>query len=115
DYDAREDAVDRDPPRVSPHVARRDVAPPAVVEAEEHEDDQLHRNHEPDRLHEQRVVVGRDLRVEAKPERQVPRRGDQGRVGEQLPDAMPVDRVHVPTSTGTADRTASTTRSWTSH
>src|SRR5205823_3971693 len=98
--------------RGAPHVARRDVAPPAVVEAGEDEDRELDHDHERDRPDEERVVVDRHAAVEPQGEGQVPGRGDESRVGDQVPDPVPVDRDHWAAGTGPAARTASTTRSW---
>ena len=92
DDDAGDEAGDGDAARRAPHVARRDVAPPAVVEAEEDEDCELDQQNDPDRPREHRVVVGRDPRVEAEAEGQVPRRGDEKAVDDELPEAVPRDR-----------------------
>jgi hypothetical protein len=94
----------------TPHVARRHVAPPALVEAERDEDGELDRDDEDDRLAQHRLVEDRHLEVEAQLEREVPRGSDQHRVDCGLPEPMARDRHY--TRTPTAERTTSTTRSW---
>jgi hypothetical protein len=72
---------DDDTARRAPHVARRDVPPPAVVEAEEDEDGELDPEDDRERLPREEVLVERRNRlVEADPERQPPRGGDQDRI-----------------------------------
>jgi len=93
----------------APHVAHRDVAPPAVVEAAQHEDDELDRDDDQDRAPEERVVVRRHAAVEAELEGEVPRERDQARVGDQLPDPVAVDADHA--RTAAASRIVATTRS----
>ncbi len=83
------EAGDHDAADDPPHVARRHVAPPVVVEAEEDEDDELDPDDDQDRPLEQRLVEDRDASVEAQLEREVPGCGDERRVGKELPDAMP--------------------------
>ena len=97
----------------SPHVARRDVAPPAVVEAGEREDRELDRDEQTeDREVEVAVVVDRDARVEAELEGEQPGRDDDRQVRRQLRQAMPGDREsHAAAGAPTALRTTSTTRS----
>ena len=110
DDEAGDEAGDRHAAHGGPHVARRDVAPPAVVEAEEDEDRELHDDDDRERAPEQRLVVRRDpRRVEAQAEGEVPRGDDQAGVGGKLPEAVPVD--HEATPTVTAPRTVATTRS----
>ena len=73
--DAKRDAAER-----RPHVTGRDVAPPAVVEAGEHEDRQLDRDDDEDDLPvEVAVVVDRAPLVEAELPREHPREGDDRR------------------------------------
>ena len=97
----------------SPHVLRRDVPPPAVVEAEGDEDGQRDPDHERDDIPlEVAVVVARPVRVEADVPRDDPRCGDQGRVDRDLPQAVAVHgRAHAYAATRATERTASTTRS----
>ena len=96
----------------APHVLRRDVAPPAVVEAERDED----REHDPDDEDddvplEVAVVVARS-RVEADVPGEDPGRGDERGVDRDLPQAMAAHgEAHGYAGTPTAERTASTTRS----
>ena len=111
-HEVDEQRRDDDAARRAPHVPRRDVAPPAVVEAEEDEDREL------DPEHEQRTSASRagacrrtGRLVEADPEREPPRGDDQDRVGEQIEDAVPGDRQRHATARPTAARTTSTTRS----
>src|SRR5207344_589927 len=109
------EAGDRDAPCGAPHVSRRDVAPPAVVEAERGEDRELDHDHEQhgppvDEL----LVEGRDAleRVEAQLEREQPGDGDEDAVGGDLPDPVAVHRrSHRTASRDTASLTAETTRS----
>ena len=102
----------------APHVSRRDVAPPAVVEAEEREDDELDRDHEEDRPPaDEPLVEGRDAPegVEAKLEGEQPGDRDQHAVGGELPDPVAVHRApHRTASSDTASLTAATTCSCTS-
>ena len=91
-----------DAARDHPHVPRRDVAPPAVVEAEGEEDDEVDHDDRDDRALEQRPVVDRDAVVEAELEGEVPRGGDEQPVGGELPDAVAVDRDHARTGDGGA-------------
>jgi len=95
-----------------PHVADGHVAPPAVVETEEDEDDELDRNHDQDRPAEQRVVVARHALVEAQREGQVPREGNQPRIGDELPNPVSIHRYHA--RTAAASRITATTFSCTS-
>ncbi len=77
----------------APHVARRDVAPPAVVEAEEHERREVDRDDERDHLPVEQVPVeDRRRLVEAQEERQLPRGDDQDRIERKLPDPVSIDR-----------------------
>ena len=70
-----------------PHVARRDVAPPAVVEAREREDGQLDRDDEQDDLPvEVPVVVDGAPLVEAEAPREPPGGRDDRRVDGDLPE-----------------------------
>ena len=94
----------------APHVACRDVSPPAVVEAERDERAELQDDGDPDRVLEQALVRLRDTVVEAQPEREPPGERDQARIGEHVPDAVTIDRDHRATTTA-ASRTAATTRS----
>ena len=107
--ETRDHARDRHAAGGSPHVPRGHVAPPAVVEAEAHERDELDPDHDRDGALEQRVVVGRDAVVEAELEGEVPRRGDQHRVERHLPQPVLRDREAHATFTLSASRTASTT------
>src|SRR5512133_385158 len=109
DDEIRGDARDGDAARRTPHVARRDVAPPAVVEAEGDEDGELDRDGDCDRVDEQPVVRARHSMVEAEPERQPPGERDQRSIREQLPETVAVDRHHD--ATGAAACTTETTRS----
>ncbi len=103
----------RDAAQDAPHVLRRDVPPPAVVEAESDED----REHDPDDEHddvplEVAVVIARPVSVEAHVPGEHPRRGDEGRVDDDLPEPMSVDGgSHGQAGTPSAARTVSTTRS----
>src|SRR5207249_5378288 len=83
--------------RGDPHVVRRDVAPPAVVEAEEHERRELDRDHERDDLPVEQVPVEDRCRlVEAQEERQPPGGDDQDGIEENLPRPVSVHReAHV--------------------
>jgi len=69
-----DDARRGDAARRAPHVASRDVTPPAVVEAERDEDRELDRDHDQDRVDQQAVVRARHALVEAQPEREPTRR-----------------------------------------
>src|SRR6185503_10533997 len=104
----RHDAAGR-----APHVTRRDVAPPAVVEAEEREDAELDRGDEGEDLPAQvALVVDGQVGVEAEPEGEVPGRDDDGQVRGELREPMPVEgSPHRADATPTAARTTSTTRS----
>ena len=87
----------------APHVAGRDVAPPAVVEAEQDEGAELERDDERDDVPVEQVPVeDRRRLVEAEEERQPPGGDDQRRIEDDLPDPVPVDReahaVHRATS-----------------
>ena len=93
EHEVRERRRDRDAAEGAPHVARRDVPPPAVVEAEEHERRQLDRDDERDDVPVEQVPVeDRRRLVETEEERQTPRGDDQRRVEDELPDPVPVDR-----------------------
>src|SRR5581483_1695898 len=97
-----------------PHVAERRVAPPAVVEARGDEDDQLERDDEEDRPAEQVRIRDVEPVIEAELEREPPRRRDDRRVHEELPDAVRREEAahrQIPLATPTAERTTSTTRS----
>ncbi len=94
---------DRDAAERTPHVTRRDVPPPTVVEAEEHERRQLDRDDESDDVPVEQVPVEDRCRlVEPKEEREPPRSDDQRGIEDDLPDPVPVDReshaVHRATS-----------------
>ncbi len=109
-HEIRERAGDRDAAEEPPHVARRDVAPPAVVEAEDHERREV--DHDDERDHpgvEQVPVVDRGRLVEAQEERQAPRRRDQDRVEDELPDPVPVDRERLHEATGSSARSRTDT------
>ena len=101
---------DGDPASRPPHVARRDVAPPAVIETEHDEHRQLHDDDDRDRVDHQPVVRSRNAVVEAQPEGEPPGECDQRRIGEDVPDPVSVDRNHR-AATAEAERTTSTTRS----
>ena len=81
----------------APHVARGDVAPPPVVEAERDEDCELDRDDDEDRVDHQSVVRAGHALVEAKPEREPPGDRDQHGIREQLPETMSVDGDHEAT------------------
>ena len=103
--------------RCSPHVPRRDVAPPAVVEAEEREDAELDRRDErQDRPGDVELVVDRQVGVEAEPEGEEPGGDDDREVRRELRQPVAVDgRPHARAdATPTASRTVATTRSCTS-
>ena len=104
-----DEACDRDAADDPPHVPRRDVAPPVVVEAEEEEDDELDPEDDQDRPLEQRLVEDGNAAVEAELEREVPGRGDERRVGKELPDAVS-RRNHEVIFAAAALFTASTTQ-----
>ena len=72
-------------------------------------DRKLDRDDDEDRVDHQAVVRTGHALVEAQPEREPPRNRDQHGVGEQLPEAVPVDRHHD--ATGAAACTTETTRS----
>jgi len=121
DVEEGEDEEDRDrpehdAPEHGPHVAGRDVAPPAVVEARQREDGQLHGDdEEDDRPVEVAVVVDRAALVEAEAPGEPPRARDDRRVDGDLPDRVPVDRAadhQARTATPAAARTVETTRAW---
>jgi hypothetical protein len=92
-----------DAARRAPHVARRDVAPPAVVEAEEREDGELDRGDEAEQLPgDVLLVVDRQELVEAEPEREPPGRDDDDEVGRELRQPVAVERApHAPGHLGT--------------
>ena len=106
-----DEAADRDAARGAPHVAGRDVAPPAAVEAGEYEDDERDRDDDEDRAVEEPVVGRRGAVVPAELEGEPPRDRDQHRVGRELPQPVAGDRDHEATRSRTAERTTSTTRS----
>ena len=82
-----------DAARSAPHVARRDVAPPAVVEAEEREDAELDRRRRARRSpSEVALVVDGQVGVEAEPEGEEPGGDDDRDVGRQLRQPVAVDR-----------------------
>ena len=82
-----------DAARGAPHVARRDVAPPAVVEAGEGEDGELDRRDEAEDLPaEVALVVDGQVGVEAEPEREVPGGDDDREVCRQLRQPVAVER-----------------------
>ena len=116
DREDREDEVDDkraepDTAQRTPHVARRDVSPPAVVEAGEDEDGELDRHHEQDdRRVEVAVVVARSRLVEAKVPGEPPRQRDDPRIDRNVPEPMPVQQPHHATTPAAAS-TVSTTRS----
>ena len=113
DGHVRDEAGNDDAAGDRPHVPDRDVAPPAVVEAEGDEDEELDREDEQDRPVE-KVLIARVMRqpvVEAELEGQPPRGGDDHRIDEELPDPVRRDQVAHQTRLGTAERTAATTRS----
>ena len=96
----------------APHVLRRDVAPPAVVEAEGDEDREHDRDDEQDDVPFQVAVVVAGTRVEAHVPGRDPRERDQRGIDGDLPESMAVDgEAHGYAGTPTAERTASTTRS----
>src|SRR3954469_11765963 len=111
-HEGDEQGRDDDTARGTPHVPRRDVAPPPVVEAEDDEHRKLDADHEQADLPVEQVLVeGRNRRVETDPEREPPRDEDQDRVGEQIEDPVTRDRERHATGAPTAARTTSTTRS----
>ncbi len=80
------DHGDRSAAQHSPHVLRRDVAPPAVVEAEGDEDREHDPDHEDDDVPLQvAVVVHGPVAVEADVPREHPRGGDQRGIDRDLP------------------------------
>src|SRR5262249_12874223 len=90
---------------------RRDVAPPAVVEAEQDEDRKLDHDDHGDHLPRQQVaVVDRRLLVERQEEGEAPGGDDQQRVEQELPEAAPADpeRSHTRTSEAALWTTATT-------
>ena len=96
----------------APHVLRRHVAPPAVVEAEGDEDRERDDDDAEDDVQLQIPVVVPGPRVEAHVPGRDPRERDQRGIDGDLPEAMSVDReAHDYAGTPTAARTASTTRS----
>jgi hypothetical protein len=109
----RGDGRDDDTAKHAPHVLRRHVPPPAVVEAEGDEDGQRHADDECDHVPlEVPVVVARPVAVEADVPGDDPRGGDQRRVDDDLPEPMPVHGgAHGYAGTPATERTASTTRS----
>jgi hypothetical protein len=79
--EVRERGGDGDAASRAPHVARRHVAPPAVVEAEDDEGRERDRDNLGNHLPVEVVpVVDQDALVEAEEERQPPRGRDQERV-----------------------------------
>ena len=98
DREDREDEVHReraetDAAERAPHVPRRDVAPPAVVEAGEDEDRELDRDDQQhDRGVEVAVVVAGARLVEAKVPRQPPGQRDDRGVDGHVPEPVPVER-----------------------
>ena len=111
-HEVREQRRDGDAPRRAPHVAGRDVPPPAVVEAEENEDRKLDDDH--DREHaprEEVLVVARRRLVETQEVRQAPGGRDQRRVEGELPEPPPVDRQRPHTRTSDAARRSTATTS----
>ena len=74
--------------RGAPHIARGEVAPPAVREAEQHEHRHLDRHDDPDRPVEEGLVEDRQAVVEAQLEGQRPRDRDETRIDPELPDAV---------------------------
>jgi hypothetical protein len=83
-----DEARDDDAARGRPHVANRDVPPPAVVEAEGDEDRELDRNDDQDRLAEQMRIVDRQPVVEPQLEGEPPGQRDDRPVDEHLPDPV---------------------------
>ena len=77
-----------------PHVLRRDIAPPAVVEAEREEHRQLDREDQREDVPVEVAVVvdGAGVAVEAHVPGDRPGGDDQERVGGDLPEPVPVDR-----------------------
>ena len=91
--EVRERRGDDDAAGSAPHVTGRDVPPPAVVEAGEHERRELDRDDERDDLPVEQVPIeDRRRLVEAEEERQPPRGDDQDRVEDELPDPVAIDR-----------------------
>ena len=114
----RGDGRRRDASYHPPHVLRRDVAPPAVVEAEREEHRQLDRENESEDVPVEVAVVvdGARVAVEADVPGERPGRDDQQGVDADLPEPVPVDggtHRYRMTYAGTpsAARTVSTTRS----
>src|SRR5262249_51858783 len=102
-----------DTTRRAPHVACGDVAPPAVVEAEEDEDHQLDPDDDQHRLRKQRVVIPRNALVEAELEGEPPGERDQSAISDDLPDSVAIDRNQADPGARRAEasRTTATTRS----
>src|SRR5207249_980483 len=95
----------------TPHVARGDVPPPAVVEAGEDEDGELdHNDEQDDRRVEIAVVVAGSRLVEAKVPGEPPRQRDNSGIDGDVPEPMPVQQPHQATTPAAAS-TVSTTRS----
>ena len=88
DDDVGEHARGDDARARPPHVPGGEVPPPTVREAEQHEDDDLDRDNDPDRTIEERLVEDRQPVVEAELEGEHPGGGDQPRIDAQLPDAV---------------------------
>ena len=111
EHEVGEGGRDRDAAERAPHVARRDVAPPAVVEARDDERRELQRDHDRDDLPVEEVPVeDRRRLVEAEEERQPPRRDDQDRIEEHLPRPVTVHRnVHQEATSSDARRSTETT------
>ncbi len=117
EHEEQDEARCDDSARGAPHVPRRDVAPPAVVEAGEREDAELdHRDEREDRPGDVVLVVDGQVGVEAEPEGEEPGDDDDREVRRQLRQPVPVDRrSHARAdATPTASRTVETTRSCTS-
>ena len=92
----------------APHVPRRDISPPAVVEAEGEEDGEHDRDDEHDDVPlEVALVVDGRVAVEPHEERELPRDGDQSRVDDDLPEPVSVDgRSHLTTLDASGSRPA---------
>src|SRR5436190_1092916 len=106
-----DDDGDADSSEGAPHVPRRDVPPPPVVEPECDEDRNRDGDDEEDDVPvEVPPVVDRRLRVEAHVPGEHPGRSDEGHVDDQLPETVAIDGASHARTPSVAC-TVSTTRS----
>ena len=109
-----DEARDDDAARRRPHVAHRDVAPPAVVEAEGDEDDELDPDDEQDRPVEQRASRSAAGRGRSGAGTRATRTtATIAASTSELPEPVRREELahQTPSATPTAERTTSTTRS----